>query len=88
MADPVEMTVVQVRGDDRWLTVAALDGRRYPDRESFDRAVWDARDTLAEYRVPAQFTTRDVAAEEPPSPLPSWEEYRAGLVAKGAGGTA
>lgn len=89
MADAVELTVVQVRENDRWRAVAVIDGRGYPDRADFDRAVDDAFETLAAQRVPAQFETRDVSPTEPPSALPAWQDYRAKLLApKGAGGTA
>jgi hypothetical protein len=88
MADPVKLTVVEVRADDRWQAVAVIDGRLYPDKESFDQAGWDAFDTLGKLRVPAQYVTRRVYDDEPPSPLPTWEEYRATLAPKGAGETA
>ena len=88
MADPVELTVVQVRTEDRWKAVAVIDGRRYPDRDSFDRAVSDAFDTMEDHDIPAQMLTRNVSATEPPSPLPAWEDYREMLAPKGAGDTA
>ncbi|TCN38035.1 hypothetical protein EV644_110170 [Kribbella orskensis] len=87
MADPVELTVVQVRDGDRWRGVAVIDGRNYPDRASFDQAVMDAFDTLAELRIPSQLATRDVTATEPPSQLPAWYDYRKTLAPKGAGET-
>lgn len=85
MADPVELTVVQVRADDRWQAVAVIDGRRYPDRESYDRVVWAAFATMNEQEIPAQFETREVMADEQPWPLPSWEDYWA---TKGTGSSA
>jgi hypothetical protein len=89
MADPVELTVVQVRTDDRWRAVAVIDGRRYPDKETYERVVWDAFATMnAQDDLPSQFESRDVSPTEPPSPLPSWEDYRATLAPKGAGDTA
>jgi hypothetical protein len=87
MAD-VDRTVVQIREDDDWRAVAVIDGRRYPDRESFDRAVREAFATLSKHRIPAQFETRRVRPAEPPSRLPAWEEYRVSLDGKGARGTA
>jgi hypothetical protein len=87
MADAVELTVVQVRAEDRWKAVAVIDGRRYPDRETFARVVSDAFETMEDHDIPAQMLTRKVSPTEPPSPLPAWEEYRAMLVTKGARGT-
>ena len=88
MADAVELTVVQIREDDRWRAVAVIDGRRYPDRQSFDRAVAEAFETMDDHGLPAQFETRDVSPTEPPPRLPAWEDYRVTLAPKGAGGTA
>jgi len=77
MADPVELSVVQVRAGDRWRAVAVIDGRRYSDRESFDAAVTDAFELLDNAGIAAQLETREVTPTEPPSRLPSWEDYRA-----------
>jgi len=88
MADPVELSVVQVRENDRWQAVAVIDGRRYPDRASFDAAVTDAFETLDDAGIAAQLETRDVSPTEPPSRLPAWEDFRVTLAPKGAGGTA
>jgi hypothetical protein len=88
MADAVKLTIVQVREDDRWRAAAVIDGRRYPDRQSFDRVVDEAFETMAKYHIPAQFETRAVLPTAPPSPLPSWEDYRVMLASKGARGTA
>ena len=74
--------MVQVRQDDRWQAVAVIDSRRYPDQESFDRAVSDAFETMNDQDVPAQFATRDLSPTEPPSPLPLWEDYRKSLTPK------
>jgi hypothetical protein len=82
MAD-VDRTVVQVREDDGWRAVAVIDGRRYPDRESFERAVKEAFATMSKHKIPAQFETRRVRPAEPPSRLPSWEDYRAMLASTG-----
>jgi len=87
MAD-VELTVVQVRRDDRWLAVAVIDGRRYPDQQSFERAKAEAFETMDDLNIPAQLETRRLSPTEPPSRLPSWEDYRVTLAPKGARGTA
>jgi len=79
----VDRTVVQVREDDGWRTVAVIDGRRYPDRESFERTVREAFATLSKHRIPAQFETRRVKPGEPPSRLRSWEDYRVMLASTG-----
>ncbi|WP_432935820.1 hypothetical protein ACQPXM_21645 [Kribbella sp. CA-253562] len=88
MADAVDLSVVQVRAGDRWQAVAVIDGRSYPDRASFEAAVAGAFEALDDAGIPAQLVTREVSPTEPPSRLPSWNEYRAMLAAKGARGTA
>jgi len=87
MAD-VDRTVVQVREDDRWRAVAVIDGRHYPDRASFDQAVREAFATMSKHKIPAQFETRRVSPTEPPSRLPSWEDYRVTLASRGDRGIA
>jgi len=76
MADAVKLTTVQIRQDDGWLEVAVIDGRRYPDRESFELVKKEAFRTMNRIPIPAQFETRSVSPTEPPSRLPSWEDYR------------
>ena len=88
MADRVELTVIQVRANDRWQAVAVIDGRRYPDRASYDQAVMDAFSTMNGSDVPSQFESRDVTPDEEPWPLPTWDEYWEILATKGARGTA
>jgi hypothetical protein len=39
VADEVQRTVLQIRDDRGWLNVAVIDGRRYPGRQRYDRAV-------------------------------------------------
>ena len=82
MADEVRRTVLQIRDDRGWLNVAVIDGRRYPDQNSFDRAVREMFETMSEHGIPAQFESRRVRPTEPPSRLPSWEDYRATLPPK------
>ncbi|ONI73690.1 hypothetical protein BWI15_09650 [Kribbella sp. ALI-6-A] len=84
----MDLSVVQVRAGDRWKAVAVIDGRTYPDRASFEAAVEGAFEALDEARIPAQLVTREVSPTEPPSRLPSWDEYRAMLAAEGDRGTA
>jgi hypothetical protein len=84
----VDRTVVEVREDDGWRTVAVIDGRNYADRESFDRTVREAFATLSKHKIPAQFETRRVKPGEPTSRLPSWEDYRVTLASRGDRGTA
>jgi hypothetical protein len=83
MADKVKMTVVQIRQDDGWLEVAVIDGRRYPDRQGFDVVKKEAFRTMNGLGIPAQFETRSVSPTEPPSRLPSWEDYRVMLASTG-----
>ena len=83
MAEPAQMIVVQVRADDGWKPVAAIDGRRYPDEAAVRRVRSDALDILEQYEVPAQFVSRDVKPTDRQSPLPTWEEYRAILTSQG-----
>ena len=78
MAERVQMTVVQVRMDDRWRAVAVIDGRDYPDRQAYDRAVTEAFEQCNGSGLPAQFSSRDVFPDEVPYPLPSWVDYLAG----------
>ena len=42
----MEQTELQVRQDGRWLAVAVIDGRRYPDQQSYERAVDEAFATM------------------------------------------
>ncbi|GAA0602260.1 hypothetical protein HPO96_19685 [Kribbella sandramycini] len=75
MTGPLRLTVVQLRGDDRWNSVAVIDGRDYPDRESYDRVVHAAFELLDDLDIPAQLETELIRADEPPSRLPSWADY-------------
>jgi hypothetical protein len=84
MADKVKLTTVQIRQDDGWLEVAVIDGRRYPDRQSFDLVKNEAFKTMNGLHIPAQFETRSVSPTEPPSRLPAWEDYRQTLAPKGS----
>jgi hypothetical protein len=72
----MEQTELQVRQDGRWLAVAVIDSRRYPDQQSYERAVDEAFATMNGGGTPAQFESSQVSPTEPPSPLPSWEDYR------------
>jgi len=82
LTEAVKLTTVQVREDDRWRAKAVIDGRRYPDRRSFDRVKKEAFATMNALHIPAQFETRRVWPDEPPSPLPTWENYRMTLTPK------
>ncbi|GAB3822121.1 hypothetical protein [Kribbella italica] len=88
MADPLMLSTVQVRRNDRWEAVAVIDGRRYADRAGFDEAVLDAFDTLDDLEIPAQLEREEIRPDEPASRLPFWEDYKVMLATKGAGGTA
>ena len=72
----MKLIVVQVRQNDRWEAVAVLEGRRYPDAESLERARTEAFETLDDHGIPAQLETHQVRPDEPPSRLPHWEDYR------------
>ena len=74
--------MLQIRDDRGWLEVAVIDGRRYPDRKSYDRAVDEMFETMNGNTIPAQFESHRVSPTEPPSRLPSWEDYRATLPRK------
>jgi hypothetical protein len=87
LTEVIELTTVQVRDDYGWLEVAVIDGRHYPDRQSYDRAVGEMFETMNGNSIPAQFESRRVSATEPPSRLPAWEDYRATLPPKKAGTT-
>ncbi len=73
---------MQVRQNDRWEGVAVIDGRRYPDEESFEKARTEAFETLDELWIPAQLETQEVRPDEPSSRLPAWEDYRKTLTPK------
>jgi hypothetical protein len=82
----MEQTELQVRQDGRWRAVAVIDGRRYPDQQSYERAVAEAFATMNGGGIPAQFESSQVSPTEPPSRLPSWEDYRVTLPPKGNSG--
>lgn len=79
VAKRVWLTVVQFRIDDRWRGGAVIDGRDYPDEQSYDQAVSEAFGRVNGMDVPAQFASRNVWPDEPPSPLPTCASYLAAL---------
>jgi hypothetical protein len=83
MSSPVDerefRSIIRIKEGDDWRAAFVIDGRGYTDSEAVRTARRDALRELQRRGIPAEFETSSVGPQEPPLPLPSWEEFREGL---------
>ena len=73
---PLEQCVGYVKDGAGWSAEFVVDGRRYPDRGSWQTAKREAVTTLNRLRITAAFETAEIEPTGPPQRLPTWEQYR------------
>jgi hypothetical protein len=56
-----------------------IDSRNFANHEEFLRTRKEAFDEMERRRVPCEWETRQVRPGQPPTTLPSWQEYRVDL---------